>query len=141
MHDSRTRACGLTMHFTCRARWLAVALLPLVFGCGPEEQVLKDRAVVSGVVTFAGKPLPAGTITFMSKESHLASPASIDKGRYSTNRAPIGSNLVSIETESLQYGYAAGYVPIPAKYADTATSGLTAEIKSGDNANVDFNLE
>lgn len=120
---------------------VAVSLIAC-YGCGPEQQVDENRAVVSGVVTFDGKPLPAGKMTFNSTTSPLATSISIKKeGRYQTDRVPIGNNLVSIETESLQFGSPHLYVKIPAKYADPGLSGLTVDVKPGANENVNFELQ
>jgi hypothetical protein len=110
-------------------------------GCGQEKQVIKDRAAVSGTVTFAGQPLSGGTIRFQSAEKQVSTSAMISEGgRYSTDRAPIGKNTVSVETEMLRFGNAAAYVAIPAKYTSPATSGLTADLQPGENEGVDFAL-
>jgi hypothetical protein len=126
--------------------YFVVAMLPALvltcLGCGPQQQVIKDRASVSGTVTFAGQPLPGGTIRFQSAEKQVSTSAMITEGgRYKTDRAPVGKNTVSVETEMLRFGNAAAYVAIPAKYASPATSGLTADLAGGDNAGVDFALE
>jgi hypothetical protein len=85
--------------------------------------------------------LPAGNITFDALEGPLSTTATINKGVYSTSRAAIGNNEVTIETESLRYGYPAGYVKIPEKYNNPVASGLKAEIKQGVNENVNFELK
>jgi hypothetical protein len=110
-------------------------------GCGGQSQMPKDRASVSGAVTYQGKPLPAGRLTFDSVEGSVATPVSITDGRYSTPRAPIGKCDVTVDTTSIQAGNPAKYVKIPEKYLYPGESGLTAEIKEGENENVDFNLE
>jgi len=121
---------------------VATTSLLLSSGCGGTERADEVRATVSGTVTYNGKPLPAGTIVFASAGGNIASTISIGEGgRYSTDRAPIGANLVSIDTSSIQYGNPAKYVPIPEKYADPTASGLTADVKRGDNENVDFALQ
>ncbi len=117
-------------------------LLASALGCGPSQPQDPTRAVVSGVVTFNGKPLPAGTISFESLDPPKATSASITEGgKYATERVPIGNCQVSINTASIQYGNPAAYVAIPAKYADTATSELSVEIKAGENENVNFDLQ
>jgi hypothetical protein len=123
----------------CGILWLVAATF--VVGCGPTAPVDERRTTVSGTVTFDGKPLPAGTITFESTESPLATSATIHNGAYSTSRAAIGPNEVGVETASLQFGYPAGYVKIPEKYAVPMTSGLTADVKPGKNENVNFELK
>jgi hypothetical protein len=119
---------------------LGALVLLIACGCGPSQQEDPNRSIVTGTVTFDGKPLPAGNITFESTEGPLSATAAIDKGVYSTSRAALGANEVSIETESMRIGFPAGYVKIPPKYADTATSGLTAEVKPGRNENANFDL-
>jgi hypothetical protein len=81
-------------------------------------------------------------VMFESKEGHIATSASIGQGgTFSTSRAPLGENMVSIETASLRYGSPNLFVPIPDKYADPATSGFTFDVKAGKNENVNFDLK
>lgn len=123
-------------------RLLALVLISTILGCGPNQPDDPNRSTISGAVTLNGKPLPAGTITFKAAEGYIATTVSINEGgRYSTTRAPIGANGVSIDTESLRFGYPAGYVPIPAKYADPSTSGFKVDVKAGENENVNFELK
>ena len=120
--------------------WLA----PLVAaaacaGCGHSSQGPKDRAVVSGVVTFDGQPLPAGVLNFQSTERPVGTTVMIQAGgTYRTDRAPLGENVVTIETASLQFGGA--FVRIPDKYADTRKSGLVVQVEPGANDDVNFAL-
>lgn len=127
--------------------WAALSLaatstLAFLMGCGPEPQVDENRTSISGVVTFNGTPLKAGTIRFDSRDSPIGTSTSISAdGRYGTNRIPLGQNLVTIETKSLQYGSPHLYTKIPEKYADPSRSGLTVEVKAGTNENVNFELK
>lgn len=117
---------------------LAVAALA---GCQSKPQD-ESRTIVSGVVTYNGQPLPGGVINFSLPDNSAGSGVKIrSEGKYVTDRAPVGKALVTIETESLLNGNAAAYVKIPAKYNDPATSGLSAEIKPGENADVNFDLK
>jgi hypothetical protein len=122
-----------------------LAILPFVIsaliGCGSSEQVIEGRASASGVVTFDGKPLPAGTIAFQAIDQPASTAVKIRDGAYFTDRVPTGKNTVYIDTSSIQLGNPAKYVPIPAKYNDSSTSGLTVDIQPGENENVDFKLE
>jgi hypothetical protein len=121
---------------------LAVALTACC-GCGGSQQAIEGRTIVSGTVTLDGQPLRGGSITFTSREnSILAKTVNIESGgKFRTDRAPTGKSSVSIETESLQFGNPAAYVPIPAKYTSAATSGLEVDLKPGENESVDLALE
>lgn len=121
----------ISIHCTCLT--IGCCLLIAVIGCGKQAQGPKDRASVSGTVTFNGQPLPGGVMIFHSMERSDVTPISIYGGAYSTDRAPIGKNTVTVDTSSIPFGNPAAYVPIPAKYAEPQSSGLTTEIKSGDN--------
>jgi len=111
-------------------------------GCGSGKQADPNRAAISGTVTYDGKPLPAGAVTFASAEGTLASTVSLDEnGRYSTDRAPLGPNQVTIDTSFIKYGNPSKFVPIPAKYADPLQSGLTAEVKAGEETTANFDLK
>jgi hypothetical protein len=119
----------------------AVLLYVGMVGCGPEPYVDPNRTSISGTVTFNGEPLKAGTITFESKGKGIATSVSIrSEGRYATNRVPLGTNAVSIDTQSVQFGSPKLYVKIPERYVDPSTSGLSADVKPGTNENVNFEL-
>jgi hypothetical protein len=123
------------------AFWCAVAIVASS-GCTDGKQVIEGRTITSGTVTLDGQPLRGGTVTFTSKDNAILNTATNIRagGKYRTDRAPAGKNLVSIETESLQWGNAGAYVQIPSKYNSPATSGLEVELKPGENENVDFAL-
>jgi hypothetical protein len=120
---------------------IACCLPAAIGGCGKAKQVVKDRANISGTVTLDGKPLVAGVLGIQSAEKRVSTSAMIIDGAYSTDRAPLGKNTVTVDTSSIQFGSPAKYVPIPAKYNDPTTSGFTVEIKAGENENVDFALK
>lgn len=119
---------------------ICTMLVAFALGCG-QKAVDPNRTMVSGTVTYDGKPLPAGNVSFESSEKGIATSVQIKDGSYSTDRAPVGTVAVGVDTASIQYGNPAKFVPIPAKYADSATSGLSIEIKPGDNPNVNFDLK
>jgi hypothetical protein len=138
MNQIQSKFSRMTGSIALASAFLCVSTL----GCGPKAPVDENRTVISGTVTFNGTPLKAGTIRFDSSDKHIGTSTSIaSDGRYSTNRVPLGSNTVSIETESLQYGSPHLYVKIPDKYADPSKSGLTVDVKPGANENVNFELK
>src|SRR5438132_11459228 len=55
---------------------------------------------VTGAVTLAGKPLPAGWITFHGKGGRSAA-ATIDEGKYALKGAPTGQVRVTIDTAGI----------------------------------------
>jgi hypothetical protein len=120
---------------------IGVILLTTHAGCGGKS-ASKDRTVVTGTVSLKGQPLRGGTINFELPDGSAGTGVMIDSGgKYATDRAPLGLNRVTIETESLKFGNGAAYIKIPAKYANAATSGLSAEVKAGENADVNFDLQ
>jgi hypothetical protein len=121
---------------------LAVIVSAVVAGCGPAAKKDENRSTVSGAVTFKGNPLPAGTLVFASSDTNLASTVSIKAdGTYSTDRAPIGPNIVTVSTESIKMGNPAAYVAIPNKYSDPIKSGLACDVKPGEKNEVNFDLK
>jgi hypothetical protein len=130
------------IHFRSRLLFfLSCGLLAALWGCGSPTKTLKDRASAAGTVTFDGKALPAGTIGFESADGQISTAVSVKSdGTFFTDRAPIGKSLVTVDTTSIQAGNRAAYVPIPEKYNNSRTSGLTADIQPGENQKIDFAL-
>jgi hypothetical protein len=134
-------------------------LLVLALGC--EAKNPNAPARVSGEVTYNGKPLPGGTITFYTDGAGTY-PVAIGKdGTYEATGLPAGDLAVSVATESAK-GHTAGssysdrhghkmelspappgfqqqqeaqseYVSIPKKYANPKTSGLSTTLEPGRN--------
>src|ERR1700704_6497528 len=67
-----------------RGRWLTLVLLMAAGGCTDSK-----RASVSGVVNLDGKPLPGGTILFLSEQRWRAK-APIQDGHY---QIPLAAGL------------------------------------------------
>jgi hypothetical protein len=115
-------------------------LVSLFSGCGHRAAIESNRAEVSGTVTLDGKSLPTGSITFISTEDprfRVTAMIQADGG-FKVADAPLGRVGVVIETESARGN--PGYVPIPAKYADAKTSGLTATVVKSDRQPLLFEL-
>jgi hypothetical protein len=97
---------------------------------------------VSGTVTYQGKPLPIGTVSFLdSSNQHLASSA-INDGTYAIPvKVPVGPVKVIVATPGrvsgrlpkTKSGESHTVISIPAKYGNTDSSGLTYTVKPGPN--------
>ncbi len=132
-----------------------VVLVLAAAGCGPA------KAKISGVVKYNGEPLPSGTITFLSDAGNKqVKGADIVDGKYTIPDFYAGPAKVTVTTQkppgrggTPPPGVAvieppAGspapappgkYVPIPRKYANPENSGLTYDIKAGEQTK-DFDL-
>jgi hypothetical protein len=136
---------------TGRLGILAAALgLLVVSGCG------SSKSTVSGKVTFNGKTLGSGTVTFFGGKDgkELLASTTIDSdGGYSV-KLPPGATTVTVETvepeKSAMEGMpkqkdmpentnpggsakAGRFVAIPAKYKDPSQSGIKVDVKAGIN--------
>lgn len=138
---------------------LALLICPLTLtGCSDKPKMAK----VKGTVTLDGKPLPFGTVTFEAKglrsatgkivNGEITEVTTYDPG----DGAPVGSHRIAV-TANAEPGsavqanpgdppakapkgdYMSGKSLIPSAYNDPATSGLTADITSGEN-NVELKL-
>jgi hypothetical protein len=133
-------------------RTLLFAILPLLpIGCGDKL----NRQAVSGTVTYKGKPILRGTVTFAPLEAGGPTyvSAAIEDGNYSIPKenGPVpGKYQVRFEAlDKLLYGPAiAGdpapppkkldQEPLPAKYG--AASRIEAEVKASAENVLDFAL-
>jgi hypothetical protein len=118
--------------------WLLVALL---LGCGkPAEE---RTAVVLGTVTLEGAPLEAGTVLFMTEGGHAASESLAPDGSYTVRCRPDRYKVAVTpppppDPLGIPAGAAASRMPpsgkpIPKRYQDLGSSGLTVEAKKGNN--------
>jgi hypothetical protein len=141
-------------------RWL-IRVSPLLvvgifLGCGTKT------ASVSGKVTYQGKTLTSGTVTFYSQDAKLQGSGNIGSdGTYTVTRAPVGkvkatvvvpvvvnppapamkmdpAKMGSPEISKEAKATAVKPVAIPDKYSDPQNSGLEYEIKSQSN---EINIE
>lgn len=125
---------------TALTQWLAIPLVCGLLGCGGAPPADPNRAVVSGTVSLEGQPLRGGSVSFETATEGTTTYIRSD-GTYTTDRAPLGKNVVTIETESLKFGNPSAYVAIPSRYNELQTSGLKVEIKPGENTNVNFEMK
>jgi len=129
-----------------------IAMTGLLAGCGRSG----SSSSVTGSVTYKGKPVTGGTMLLHGKDKVF--PASLGPdGNYICPSVPAGEYTVTINTEGLKKNVVdpviggeeqklfenkdlakarasiPAYVPIPGKYADAKTSGLTLTVGSGSN--------
>jgi hypothetical protein len=116
-------------------------------GCGDN-----GLSTVSGTVTYCGKPVTGGVITFLLVENDRELTrmfGGIDhEGNFRITDVPRGRLLVGIETETTkatidyvgQEHTMLRYIPIPTKYSDPYTSGLSCDVQSQHVRDVFFDL-
>jgi hypothetical protein len=128
---------------------LACLMLP---GCGRRAD-LPPVAKVSGVVTLDGKPLSRGTIQFVPDASKgTAGPTAVGtidpQGHYRLKTAGVEGAIVGFHKVGV---YALQQQPedetappppplIPPRYFNPETSGLWAEVRAGQDNELDFPL-
>jgi hypothetical protein len=134
-----------------RCNALAVVILVgwmvSLVGCGGEA----PKSSVSGKVTAGGQPVTNARINFINPKTAAVAAAELDSsGAYKIQEGlPQGSYKVFVVEVSAppkppMPGETPAAVPksnIPDKYKSEGTSGLTAEIKAGENKDVDFKLD
>ncbi len=84
---------------------------------------------VQGKITFKGKPLSDGAITFVYSDKETVEGKIGADGTYGVKSAKVGRALVAIKATGT-----------PLKYASAETSGLVVEVKKGKQT-FDFSLE
>ena len=122
-------------------------------GCGGVGDAPKTVAV-TGIVTYQGKPMPNLSVGFIPETGMLASGITDAEGRFDmTTSAPgdgaiPGLHKVAINFVPEQVPEMPGFPgtenapesPIPTKYADVSTSGLTATVDQDSSKN-DFTFD
>jgi hypothetical protein len=115
-----------------------------------------DLGTVEGKISYQGKPLPGGTVSFHPAKGKPFVGAIQPDGTYRIKDVPAGQYRVAIETASAKPKVkppvkdkdndtkveppkdAERYVPIPEKYGDPNLSPLMVEVQKGKNF---FNIE
>jgi hypothetical protein len=126
-------------------RPLVVSLMVLasIAGCGQDANVSR----VHGIVRLDGKPLTAGTVRFVPEAGRAAtgqieSDGTFTLGTYGkSDGALIGTHKVAIiayeatsdERPPYEIRGPASKPLVPERYMSVGTSGLTFEVKPGDN--------
>lgn len=122
---------------------LVAALFVATSGCDGGPKLRPDWAIVSGTVTYQGKPLPGGEVVWCTEKDGCAivrGGAVREDGSFALD-APIGPAKVAIHTADLKQAQSSRYVDVPAKYTDPELSGLTYDVKAGENKDVRLELE
>ncbi len=131
-------------------------LLLLLAGCS-------SNGTITGKITYQGKPLPVGTVTFVPEQGGGGFTSDIRDGEYKLMKVPPGPMKIAVITPSESGGPpkkfmekmrpppevlkslapsqspeefapsspASKPVPVPKKFHDPNTSGLTYTVKSG----------
>lgn len=116
----------------------ATLALVVLLGLGCVQQPYEGRtAVVTGKVSLNDVPVSVGNILFMMEDGHAATAALGTDGTYSSQCRP-GQYKVAVTPPELidplaSAGNAASRVVIPTRYQDLGSSGLSVELKEGDN--------
>jgi hypothetical protein len=140
----------MTITPAARRAAAAVALLALVpTGCG------SSPGSVTGTVTLNGNPVGSVSVSFVAGDGTIRSGFTAADGTYRVEEVPTGPVQVTVQgtevvTETVQQdlkkrGGAPApkkttKSPVPARYGDSSTSGLSLTVKSGDNNKYDIPL-
>lgn len=131
---------------------VCLSVVPLLIGCGGSGD--QRTAVVRGKITYNGKPVTVGNVTFYPDVMGPAAMAAINSdGTYSLSTyakddgAVPGTHKVAVVSKEEQTNFEANAPPtdgkwlIPAKYFLEASSGLKAEVKAGEDNEINFDLK
>jgi len=127
--------------------FLLLSVLMVLAGCG------EPTASVSGTVKFKDQPLPSGTVLFHGPDGRVEHAVIGEGGKYALANAPLGPVRIAVKSHAAQptgmpgagkpppgakdHAPAQGekrdgrYVPIPPRYADPETSGLSHTVRTG----------
>jgi hypothetical protein len=119
------------------------ALAVLIAGCDRAPTLRPGWAIVSGTVTYQGKPLPGGEVMWCTNKdgASVARGGPIMENGTFTLDTPTGPAKIAIHVADLKKSQPGRYVEIPSKYTDMERSGLTYEAKDGDNKDIKFDLQ
>jgi hypothetical protein len=151
-NSSGPRSRGLAARWAC---WGCLLLCPLVLAAGCKKaRTSSEHADVSGKVTYNGRAVPGGRVTFVTPDG-FASTGNIDEDGHYKISAPVGDVKIGVDNKMLKnVGHAAAtrgaagpgakmpdakepepikgkFIQIPTKSADPQVSGLTYTVKKG----------
>lgn len=138
-------------------RFVNVLFLLAALGCGDSSSTMQ-QAEVSGTVSYQGRPLPGGMISFLSERGFQNSAVISPDGHFRI-KAAVGRSKVTIDNRMLSKQQKSTgprlknrpdsaeasptvegtYVPLPEKYLSADESGLTYDVQKGTQTH-DFQL-
>jgi hypothetical protein len=112
-------------------------------GCNRAPKLRPGWAIVSGTVTYQGKPLPGGEVMWCTTKdgAAIARGGPIRENGTFALDTPTGPAKIAIHVADLKKNQLSRFVEIPAKYTDMEKSGLTYDAKDGDNKDIKFDLQ
>ena len=127
-------------------RFLPLMLMVVVIGCG-DGRVKLPTAPVAGTVTYQGKPLGTGRIVFFHPSGQATAADLAADGTFKL-AAFQGKDHVAVEcfepeqpSPTPKGRLLIRKSLIPERYTDFSTSGLTFEVKPGENNKAEFTLK
>jgi hypothetical protein len=127
----------------CGRLFCAIAVISLT-GCSRSHE--RETAKVSGIVTLDGKPLTRGTVMFVPAAGRAGTGVIAADGSYQLTTyqpddgALVGSHKVSVAIPLGSETAPAAASPIPQRYSSAESSGLTFEVKAGEENRIDLKL-
>lgn len=131
-------------------QWCVIAVLAVVSGCGGAEGI-PGLVKAEGTVTFNGQPLKEGSVSAIASDGKTIFSGSIVDGHYALSASPSapgakpGEYRVAIKGPASTMDESGKPVeasnPLPAKFSQTATSGLTLTVPSGGKSDINFDLK
>jgi hypothetical protein len=133
------------------AVWLLVLLGMAISGCADGKR-RGPTGTVTGIVTYKGKPVPSGRLTFYGSDNETANASTDEDGSYEADGVPVGQVTVTVTTppapavlekvakqapQGKRFGVGnpievpRNVVSVPAKYNDAARSGINIAITEG----------
>jgi len=104
-----------------------IALAGLVLSVLAPPALGGDTATVTGKISYNGKPLKSGKVTFHPAAGKAIVAKLNADGTYEAKNVPVGELKVTVQSKAL-----------PKKYANVNTSGLVYQPQKGENA---FDIE
>jgi hypothetical protein len=140
-----------TKHPTHRGRYpvgivAVVAIVFLTHGCGKPSHQL-DTAPFKGKVTLDGQPFGSGYVVFSTTRGRMSTGSIQPDGAFEMSTyeqgdgAQVGTHPVVITPiPSDEFVLGQKPIPVPVRYTKASTSGLIAEVKSGEDNYQEFHL-